>query len=434
MRARARRVRRRGRACAPPTRAWPRAPASSRAAFDIDRSHTGVDLCDAASPLRLEARPLDEPAPAVLGDPADRHRVRRGAVGLRPVAVRRRGQPVAQPPRPRRPGDLIAAMDARSIALLEFPAVRARLAEQTSFDPSRRLAEAPRAVRRPGHRRPRARRDRPGARPAPGAARRRDRGGARHRAVDRRATRGGRLDAAQFLEIIETLDAAARLATSLADERRSLLRDLGRRLHPLPALRGTLARSFDPAGELLDTASPRLGPLRAGGPRRLRPAAPAPGLARRLGARRRAPGADRDAPQRPLRGPGPGRGAVQGQGHRPRRVGQRPDAVRRAAGRRRAGQRLARGPGGRRRGGGPHPRRAVVAGRRQRHAAARDARGARPVRLLGGQGAPGRGARRRPARAAPTGPRSSCCRRAIPGSPGASSRSTSGSATATRRS
>ena len=57
--------------------------------------------------------------------------------------------------------------------------------------------------------------------------------------------------------------AAARLATSLADERRSLLRDLGRRLHPLPALRGTLARSFDPAGELLDTASPRLGPLRA---------------------------------------------------------------------------------------------------------------------------------------------------------------------------
>ena len=79
-----------------------------------------------------------------------------------------------------------------------------------------------------------------------------------------RATRGGRLDAQQFLEIMETLDSAARLATSLADERRSLLRDLGRRLHPLPALRGTLARSFDPAGELLDTASPRLGPLRAG--------------------------------------------------------------------------------------------------------------------------------------------------------------------------
>ena len=71
--------------------------------------------------------------------------------------------------------------------------------------------------------------------------------------------RGGRLEALQFLEIVDTLDAAVHLATTLADERRPLLRDLGRRLHPLPALRSTLARSFDPAGELLDTASPRLG-------------------------------------------------------------------------------------------------------------------------------------------------------------------------------
>ena len=36
-----------------------------------------------------------------------------------------------------------------------------------------------------------------------------------------------------------------------------------RELHALPALRSTLARSFDPVGELLDTASPRLGGLRA---------------------------------------------------------------------------------------------------------------------------------------------------------------------------
>jgi DNA mismatch repair protein MutS2 len=78
-----------------------------------------------------------------------------------------------------------------------------------------------------------------------------------------RAARGGRLEPEQFLGIAETLDAAARLATSLADERRPLLRDLGRELHPLPAVRSTLARSFDPVGELLDTASPRLGGLRA---------------------------------------------------------------------------------------------------------------------------------------------------------------------------
>jgi DNA mismatch repair protein MutS2 len=75
--------------------------------------------------------------------------------------------------------------------------------------------------------------------------------------------RGGRLDPEHFLEIADTLDATARLATSLAEERRPLLRELGRQLHPLPSLRSTLARSFDPVGELLDTASPRLGGLRA---------------------------------------------------------------------------------------------------------------------------------------------------------------------------
>lgn len=78
-----------------------------------------------------------------------------------------------------------------------------------------------------------------------------------------RAARGGRLDPAQFLELAETLDAVARLATALTDERRTLLRELGRELHALPALRSTLGRSFDPVGELLDSASPRLGGLRA---------------------------------------------------------------------------------------------------------------------------------------------------------------------------
>ena len=155
-------------------------------------------------------------------------------------------------------------MDARSIALLEFPVVRGRLADHTSFPPSRRLAEAlepsadPVIVVRGLDETDQTRQllqDRPGV----GI-------GAAHDIEPwiSRAARGGRLDPAQFLEIGETLDAAARLATSLADERRALLRDLGRRLHPLPALRSTLVRSFDPVGELLDTASPRLGGLRAG--------------------------------------------------------------------------------------------------------------------------------------------------------------------------
>jgi DNA mismatch repair protein MutS2 len=154
-------------------------------------------------------------------------------------------------------------MDTRSIALLEFPQVRASLAERTSFDPSRRLAEAlvpssdPVIVTRGLDETDQARallQERPGV--GIGAA----------HDIDPwigRAARGGRLDSEHFMEIAETLDAAARLATSLAEERRPLLRDLGRRIHPLPALRSTLVRSFDPTGELLDTASPRLGGLRA---------------------------------------------------------------------------------------------------------------------------------------------------------------------------
>ena len=155
-------------------------------------------------------------------------------------------------------------MDPRSIALLEFPAVRARLAEKTSFDPSRRLAEGlepsadPVLVARALDETDQARaliQERPGV----GI-------GAAHDIEPwiGRAARGGRLDPMQFLEITETLDAAARLATSLADERRSLLRDLGRRLHPLPALRGTLGRSFDPAGSC--STPPRRGLARCGRP------------------------------------------------------------------------------------------------------------------------------------------------------------------------
>ena len=154
-------------------------------------------------------------------------------------------------------------MDARSIALLEFPLVRERLAARTSFEPSRRLAEAlepsadPVIVARGLDETDQARgllQERPGV----------GIGGAHDiEPWVGRAARGGRLEALQFMDIVETLDAAVRLSTALSDERRPLLRDVGRRLHALPALRSTLARSFDPAGELLDTASPRLGALRS---------------------------------------------------------------------------------------------------------------------------------------------------------------------------
>jgi DNA mismatch repair protein MutS2 len=154
-------------------------------------------------------------------------------------------------------------MDARSIALLEFPLVRERLAAATSFPPSTRLAAAlepssdPAIVGRALDETDQTRAllaERPGV----GVGASHDIGPSVERAA-----RGGRLDPAQFLEIAETLDATARLQTSLADDRRPLLHALARELHPLPAVRSTLARSFDPTGEMLDTASPRLGGLRA---------------------------------------------------------------------------------------------------------------------------------------------------------------------------
>ncbi|MBI2763433.1 MAG: hypothetical protein HYX54_06760 [Chloroflexi bacterium] len=153
-------------------------------------------------------------------------------------------------------------MDERSQTLLEFPLVRARLADHTSFDPGRRLAEAlvpshePVLVARALNETDEARallEERPGV----GVGGAHDIGPS----IDR-ASRGGRLDPAEFLGISDTLEAATRLRTVLAEDRRPLLRDLSWSLHALPAIRATLARSFDPAGDVLDTASPRLGPLR----------------------------------------------------------------------------------------------------------------------------------------------------------------------------
>lgn len=154
-------------------------------------------------------------------------------------------------------------MDGRSILLLEFPQIRERLAAAASFPPSRRLAESlepspdPTIVAR-GLDETDQTRTLLSERAGVGIGGAHDIGPAVERAA-----RGGRLDPAQFLELADTLDAASRLQTSLADDRRPLLHALAREIHPLPAVRSTLARSFDPAGEMLDTASPRLGGLRA---------------------------------------------------------------------------------------------------------------------------------------------------------------------------
>ncbi|MGC8633567.1 MAG: endonuclease MutS2 [Candidatus Limnocylindrales bacterium] len=153
-------------------------------------------------------------------------------------------------------------MDRKSQQVLEFPAVRARLADQTNFPPSRRLAEALEPSDDPvivGRGLQETDEARAFASEHPGAGI----GGAHdiHDAVER-AARGGRLETGQLLQIRDTLEAAAGLADALAEERRPLLRELGRALQPLPGLRATLERSIDPSGELLDGASPALGSLR----------------------------------------------------------------------------------------------------------------------------------------------------------------------------
>ena len=153
-------------------------------------------------------------------------------------------------------------MDAKSIGLLEFAAIRERLAAATGFAPSHRLAEAvepsadPVLVARWLDETDEARAllmERPGV----GIGGARDIGPAIERAA-----RAGRLEPLQLVDVMVTLDAAAQVRDALADERRPLLRDLGRRIQPLPHVRGRLELSLDPAGELLDTASPALGGLR----------------------------------------------------------------------------------------------------------------------------------------------------------------------------
>jgi DNA mismatch repair protein MutS2 len=159
-----------------------------------------------------------------------------------------------------RPGG--ARLDRRSLALLEFPLVRARLAAATGFPPGRRLAESlepssdPVVVARGLEETAEARAfaaEHPGA----GIGASRDIGPW----IDR-AARGGGLEPQHFLDIAATIEAGMRLRDALSGDRRPLLRDLGRLIQPLPSLRSVLQRSFDPTGELLDTASPRLGGLR----------------------------------------------------------------------------------------------------------------------------------------------------------------------------
>jgi len=248
-------------------------------------------------------------------------------------------------------------MDARSQQILEFPLIRERLAAHTAFAPSRRLVEALTpsndavVVARLLDETDQAR-DLVARRPDLGV------GGAHDIApLVMRARRGGRLSGPDLLAIQETLSVAARVGEALRGERPALLHELGRAIKPLPQLRARLEQSIDPAGELLDSASPALGGLR----RAVRVAY------ERLRSRLETIVHQSDisgALQEPLvtlrNGryvvPVPCRRAGQGQGHRSRPVRQRADALHRAPRRRRAGQHVARGAAHGTGRGGTHPR------------------------------------------------------------------------------
>ena len=388
------------------------------AAFGLDRAGPGSTCAIRRRRCASKRRPPTSRA-ASRRDRPDRRSTTPGEPWRRAVALRRSPATRRSPVRPRA---LTAPIDhgrsARSPCSSSRRSARGS-PSATSFPPSRRLAEALEPSSDPVVVARGPRRDRPGARPARGAARRRASGPPTTSARPiERAARGGRLEPAQFLEIADDArrDAPAS-RRSLADERRPLLRDARR-------ASSTRCRRCDRRWPAASTRSASCStPRRRGSAACARPSAsPTTGCAggstrssARSWAARSRSRSSRSAT------------AATSCRSRPRHARRVKGIVHDASGSGQTlfieplvvvelGQRLARGAGRRAGGDRAHPRRAVGVRRGQRRRPARDARGAGPVRLLGGQGA----ARRRrwtairaetdrPARGR------SCCRRRHPG-------------------
>jgi DNA mismatch repair protein MutS2 len=155
-----------------------------------------------------------------------------------------------------------AAADAGTLRALEFAAIVEQLAALTSFGPSRELAEATMPTADAVHvgllQDQTDEADRLLSEQAQASI-----GGARDvRAAVERASRGGRLTAAELLEIGETLLATERFAARLMMWRGPQLTQVRDELEPAPDLAERIGRSVDESGELLDTASAELGAIR----------------------------------------------------------------------------------------------------------------------------------------------------------------------------
>jgi DNA mismatch repair protein MutS2 len=155
----------------------------------------------------------------------------------------------------------MSAITERSLGTLELPAVRALLAERSSFVPGRELAEAITPTSDLGDAErlqdeTAAARTMIRAQPSAGI------GGARDiRDALRRARLGGSLEPGQLLEIADTTRSALKLFTDVHPY--PPLAALARFARPPRPLAEAIEHAISGTGEVLDRASPRLGGLRA---------------------------------------------------------------------------------------------------------------------------------------------------------------------------
>ena len=155
-----------------------------------------------------------------------------------------------------------AAADPGTLRALEFGAIVELLAEKTAFAPSRELAEGALPVANARHVELLQEQTDEAARLIEEQAQATV-GGARDiRAALDRAGRGGRLTAAELLEVADTLRATGLFAARLSAWRGAHLSEVRAELDDAPALRERIERSVDEAGEVLDSASGELAAIR----------------------------------------------------------------------------------------------------------------------------------------------------------------------------
>jgi DNA mismatch repair protein MutS2 len=155
-----------------------------------------------------------------------------------------------------------SAADAATLRALEFPAIIEQLAALTAFGPSRELAEATLPVADAAHVALLQEQTDEAARLVDEQAQATI-GGARDvRAALERASRGGRLTAAELLDLAETCRATGLFAARLASWRGRHLAEVRDALDAAPALRERIERSVDDAGQVLDSASGELAAIR----------------------------------------------------------------------------------------------------------------------------------------------------------------------------